>query len=352
MADIKVKESKKGTVKTINKAVVGTEKMKDRLVQAKDKTKETYQEETSDSGTEYAINKISKTVSNFPKNIDSYNKYGKKNLNKTVENIQKSNQNLKKIKEKIRTTKKLKTATKNTKRTIKTVDKTVKTTKQTVKATEKATKKAMQIAKETAKATKEAIKVGVKATIATIKAIVAAIKALIEAIIAGGWVVVAIIIVICFICAFCLLLTNYSGNEIVAVATEQIGDVGGEKFWTWYGYSNRVEWCACFVSWCANQCGYIEKDIIPKFENCELGANWFKEKELWQDKNSLPKSGDIIFFDWENDGIPDHVGIVENVSEEKVHTIEGNNDDSCKRAEYSVDSSVIYGYGVPEYQKE
>ena len=98
MADIKVKESKKGTVKTINKAVVGTEKMKDRLVQAKDKTKETYQEETSDNGTEYAINKISKTASNLPNNVYRLNKYGKKNFDKTVQNIQNVNQKIKTIK--------------------------------------------------------------------------------------------------------------------------------------------------------------------------------------------------------------------------------------------------------------
>ena len=62
MVDIKVKQSKKGTIKLLNKAVVGTEKMKDKLVQAKDKTKETYQEETSNNGTDYAINKISKQL--------------------------------------------------------------------------------------------------------------------------------------------------------------------------------------------------------------------------------------------------------------------------------------------------
>ncbi len=347
MTDIKVKQSKNGTVKTINKAVVGTEKVKDKLVQTKDKTKAMCQEESS-NGTDYAINKISNAVSGFPKSVDRYNKYGKKSLNKTVKNIKELNQKLKKIK----ATKKMKTATKNTKRVIKTADKTVKTTKQVVKTTEKATKKAIQMTKEAVKSTTKAIKIGVKATIATIKAIIAAIKVLIEAIIAGGWIVVAIIIVICFICAFCLLLTNYSGNEIVAVATEQIGNVGGEKYWLWYGYPARVEWCACFVSWCANECNYIERDIIPKFSAVVNGIAWFKENKLWQDINYTPKSGDIIFFDWENDGTADHVGIVEKVDGEKVHTIEGNSNDECKRNVYDVNNNFIFGYGVPMYHRK
>lgn len=100
MVDIKVKQSKKGTIKLLNKAVVGTEKMKDKLVQAKDKTKETYQEETSNNGTDYAINKISKTTSNFPNNIYRANKYGKLNFNRTIQNMQNANQKIKSIKKK------------------------------------------------------------------------------------------------------------------------------------------------------------------------------------------------------------------------------------------------------------
>ena len=56
-----------------------------------------------------------------------------------------------------------------------------------------------------------------------------------------------------------------SDGEIVSVALSQIGNIGGEPYWSWYGFSGRVEWCACFVSWCANECGYIENGIIPKF---------------------------------------------------------------------------------------
>lgn len=62
-------------------------------------------------------------------------------------------------------------------------------------------------------------------------------------------------------------------DQIVAVALSQIGNVGGEPYWSWYGFNSRVEWCACFVSWCANQCGYIETGVIPKYAGCVNGVN-------------------------------------------------------------------------------
>lgn len=114
-------------------------------------------------------------------------------------------------------------------------------------------------------------------------------------------------------------------SDIVQVAFSQIGNIGGEPYWSWYGYSSRVEWCACFVSWCANQCGYINSGIIPKFSACQIeGVAWFRTCGLWQERGYEPKAGDIIFFDWEADGHSDHVGIVERCENGKVYTIEGN----------------------------
>ena len=534
MADIKVKQSKKGTIKTINKAVVGTEKMKDRLVQAKDKTKETYQEETSNNGTEYAINKISKTASNLPNNVYRLNKYGKKNFDKTVQNIQNVNQKMKTIKKKNhakKVVKQMKNATKTTKKGIKTADRTVKTTKQVAKTTAKATKRAIQMAKATAKATVKAIKVGIKATIAAIKAIIVATKALIAFLVAGGWIVVLIIIVVCLIAMLVssifgiffssedtgstitvngqqqvvtmnqviadlntefmnkitqiqkdnpydeydinshraewkdvlaiytvklsngnneadvitlndekvnllkeifwemneisftkdeesheeirigltstdrvtvtkvklhITITGKSANEmadkynfsqeqrkqlqeltdnkyanmwasviygssvgsndIVLVAASQIGNVGGQPYWSWYGFDSRVEWCACFVSWCANECGYIEAGLIPKFAGCQSeGVDWFRTCGLWKEKGFSPKPGDIIFFDWADketgvrNGQADHVGIVEKTENGRVYTIEGNSSDSCCRRDYNINSLDILGYGTPMY---
>ena len=140
------------------------------------------------------------------------------------------------------------------------------------------------------------------------------------------------------------------GNqEIVNVALSQLGNVGGKPYWSWYGCNSRIEWCACFVSWCADQCGYIDTGIIPKFSYCQTGADWFKEKGQLQSRKYEPSTGDIIFFDWNTDGLCDHVGIVEKCENGVVYTVEGNSDDACKQSQYSVGSNTIYGYGVPSY---
>ena len=140
------------------------------------------------------------------------------------------------------------------------------------------------------------------------------------------------------------------GNQaIVEVALTQVGNQGGQPYWSWYGFNSRVEWCACFVSWCADQCGYIESGLVPKFAGCVDGANWFKSNGKWQDRTYEPKAGDIIFFDWEGDGTTDHVGIVEKCENGIVYTVEGNSGDACKQRQYAVGSSNIYGYGIPAY---
>ena len=140
------------------------------------------------------------------------------------------------------------------------------------------------------------------------------------------------------------------GNQaIVEVALTQIGNQGGQPYWSWYGFDSRVEWCACFVSWCADQCGYIESGLVPKFAGCVDGANWFKSNGKWQSRTYEPKTGHIIFFDWEGDGTTDHVGIVEKCENGTVYTVEGNSGDACKQRQYVVGSSNIYGYGIPAY---
>ena len=143
--------------------------------------------------------------------------------------------------------------------------------------------------------------------------------------------------------------TSGGNQAIVEVALTQLGNEGGQPYWSWYGFEGRVEWCACFVSWCADQCGYIESGIIPKFAGCVDGANWFKGNGQWQDRNYEPQAGNIIFFDWEGDGETDHVGIVEKCENGVVYTVEGNSGDTCRQNQYTVGSSSIYGYGVPAY---
>ena len=143
--------------------------------------------------------------------------------------------------------------------------------------------------------------------------------------------------------------TSGGNQAIIEVALTQLGNEGGQPFWSWYGFDGRVEWCACFVSWCANECGYIESGLIPKFAGCVDGSNWFKSNGQWQDRSYEPQAGDIIFFDWEGDGETDHVGIVEKSENGVVYTVEGNSGDACRQNQYTVGSSVIYGYGIPAY---
>ena len=135
---------------------------------------------------------------------------------------------------------------------------------------------------------------------------------------------------------------------MVEVAASQIGNVGGEPYWSWYGFTERVEWCACFVSWCANKCGYLNT-VIPKFAGCSTGVQWFKARNQWADRAITPEPGMIIFFDWDRDGVPDHTGIVEKSENGYAYTIEGNTSDSCRRRQYTVGNSQIFGYGIPAY---
>ena len=143
--------------------------------------------------------------------------------------------------------------------------------------------------------------------------------------------------------------TSGGNQAIVEVALTQLGNEGGQPYWSWYGFGGRVEWCACFASWCADQCGYLESGIIPKFSLCSDGVNWFKGKGQWQDKNYEPQAGDLIFFDWGSNGSIDHVGIVEKCENGTVYTVEGNSGDACKQQSYPVGSNSIYGYGCPAY---
>ena len=144
-----------------------------------------------------------------------------------------------------------------------------------------------------------------------------------------------------------ILFAGLFGNQqIVSVAMGQIGNRGGQKFWSWYGFDSHVEWCACFVSWCADQSGLIESGKVPKFSLCSSGVTWFQGKNKWQSGGTTPTAGMIIFFDWDHDGTSDHVGIVEKCEGGRVYTIEGNSSDQVRQRNYAVDYSSIMGYGL------
>ena len=147
----------------------------------------------------------------------------------------------------------------------------------------------------------------------------------------------------------------YSGDDaIVKAALSQVGNAGGEPYWSWYGFNSRVEWCACFVSWCFNECGYLDTGTAPKFAGCVGGVEWFRSREQWADNTIEPAPGMIVFFDWNDpngasgpqDGEADHVGIVEKCENGIVYTIEGNSGDSCRQNQSPVGYYEILGYGI------
>ena len=135
------------------------------------------------------------------------------------------------------------------------------------------------------------------------------------------------------------------GNQaVVDIAKSQVGNVGGQPYWSWYGFTSRVEWCACFVSWCYGQMGLSE----PRFSACQSqGIPWFQSHGQWGGRdyaNIAP--GDAIFFDWDLDGSADHVGIVVGTDGSRVYTVEGNSGDACKIKSYSLTYECIKGYGL------
>ena len=138
--------------------------------------------------------------------------------------------------------------------------------------------------------------------------------------------------------------TRPGNPELVELAKRQVGNVGGQPYWSWYGFNSRVEWCACFVSWCYGQMGLSE----PRFAACQSqGIPWFQSHGQWGARgydNLAP--GDAIFFDWDLDGSADHVGIVIGTDGSRVYTVEGNSGDACKIRSYDVNYECIKGYGL------
>ena len=389
MPNIKVKP--KGTIKKLDKDVVQLQKLKNNIVTTKEKINEISLNKTDNTAEDYASNKVQNDISYISrKGIEKGNKIGEKSLKQTQENFIKGKQKIEILKTRIKDkeTNELKNIVdksgkrikKDTKQSIKTSRNTKVLAKKEIKTTERVAKNTKQVVKESAKMIPRASiiskqvmqnikRVTIGSTINTVKSIITGTKTLISAVVAVGWVAVVVILIIALIGGFVAVIfnnedTNYdisefSNYEIVLVAKTQIGNEGGDKFWRWYGFTEHVEWCACFVSWCANECGYIDQEIIPKFSLCTYGMNWFKERNQWYDRgeNYYPIVGDIIFFDWydENgiqDGNCDHVGIVTrtDITNRNIYTIEGNTNNKCAERMYSFDDAQVMGYGSPKYK--
>ena len=415
MSDIKTKI--KSTIKTIDKTRVGTQKIKDNLIEVKGKT-DILNDRQYDSAEDYSTQNIKdKAEIMANRSLNGFDKQGRKSFVSTKNTIQneiekykvrqeekqqiknniaKSNEikglqdkeklqtsknqfeNIADIKSKdsvIKANSNKRILSKNMKQTNNLSKKAIKTSEKVEKNAEmlareniKTSHKIMQATKEFTRKSVQTTRNIVRATKNSIKAIIESSKFLINLIIAGGWIsVIVILVVVIFggMSAFIKVGTKSSTGDnsqinyeitspILSVAKSQLGQKGGQPYWSWYGFNDRVAWCACFVSWCANQCGLIENGQIPRYSVCDNGIAYFKEKNRWQDRENgyLPAQGDVIFFNWlekdENGNLfqdekSDHTGIVEyyDTSTNKVYTIEGNSGDECKERSYNADDIQI-----------
>lgn len=123
-----------------------------------------------------------------------------------------------------------------------------------------------------------------------------------------------------------------------------------------YAVKYTDHWCATFVSALSVACGATS--IIPTECSCEKMIQLFKKLGVWiEDENRTPRAGDIIFYDWDDNGIgdnrgySDHVGIVEEVSGNNITVIEGNYCDSVKRRTIVVNARYIRGFATPKYDE-
>lgn len=235
MADIKTRDVVKGTVKTLDRSAVATERMKSATVRTKDAAEQSVNGNEV-SAQEYGVNRIESAVEiATAEGVHQFNKQGRNGVRDFKRNVEKVKENYNKLKDLKKTNKLKKAANKaaktakntaqqtaktvkatgkgtvktaqNTVKTakatgkvaVKTAETTVKTAKATAQATAKAAKAAAAAAKAAVKATIVAIKVAVKAIVAAVKLAIAAVKAIAAAIAAGGWVAVVVIIVICLI---------------------------------------------------------------------------------------------------------------------------------------------------------
>ena len=136
-----------------------------------------------------------------------------------------------------------------------------------------------------------------------------------------------------------------ANDDIVNVAITQLGNSGGWPYWEYCGWPSRVEWCACFITWCGEQCGYVRSNLLPMTSSPWVQMEFFKEKGQWMAGGTEPSPGMIVFYDYYGNGMPDHVGIIERVEGNTVYSIEGNWGDSVQRVTRILGDPEVLGYG-------
>lgn len=373
MADIKTRDVIKGTVKTIDKAVVASERIKDTAIKGRPGASDNSSDSSPNA---YATDKLSGGAkSASPRVMAKTEAAGRHSAVQTKDAI--INKRAERKAEKIIPTE----SDKHTKGTVS--HSNYSNNRKLSKTKYQKDKQINAITSKRPVKTDNAVKREKRAAgyLKSIREIAASFKTLVLGLTAAGWLCAIMIAIVIFVGGTINVIdvlsvepnqpgmddwdkkyleeilaeypNGYIGpgdGNIVHVAQSQVGNVGGRRYWYWYGFRSHVAWCACFVSWCADQCGYIEKGIIPKFSNVNPGSEWFKKRGLWQSRGYKPKPGQIIFFRWHGDTGVSHVGIVKGCDGKRVYTIEGNSHDRCREKSYSINSAVILGYGCPKYR--
>ena len=147
--------------------------------------------------------------------------------------------------------------------------------------------------------------------------------------------------------------TGNQASDIVGIATTQVGyyegDSGYTKYGDWYGLPYS-DWCAMFVSWCANQAG-VGTDVFPSFALCSAGADWFISQGQFHYAGSYaPQPGDLIFY--ASYGNIYHVGLVTGSDGYNVYSIEGNYNEAVYNVSYPLSYGDIMGYATPAYARQ
>lgn len=138
------------------------------------------------------------------------------------------------------------------------------------------------------------------------------------------------------------------------------GDGTYNYFSEWYinGYKNHpgwnqyTPWCACFLSWAADQKKASIDGAPPSFADVDKGMAVFKAQDKWRERGATPIPGDYVFFDWNGGSDPDHVGAVLCVKDGYLYTIEGNSGGKVAVQRYLLSDSRIVGYGVLNWKKK
>lgn len=136
-------------------------------------------------------------------------------------------------------------------------------------------------------------------------------------------------------------------KDVINLANAQGAEVGGKKYWSWWGYTSRVAWCQIWVSWIMAHAG-VPESVYGKYENCQYAISQMQQKGIWHARGYRPQPGDVCYYDWDGGGA-DHVGIVVTVNGDSVTVREGNKNDRVDNRVIAYNNSQVVGYASPKY---